>query len=187
MARLVVPDAIRIEDEVWQEAFARKIPDRRNGRPAPSNGTARSAAGARPRPLPGPDTRPRTDLAPVPAEVALRPGAPVGALRSDLGPIADRAPGPTTEFASTHPTVVTPIDLTPNDNRAPAGDRAPARRTVVIRGRGAERNLPWPTEPRRRPALRAHERAGFRPDRVAMWAVMLCILLCVVAAISGHG
>ncbi len=55
------------------------------------------------------------------------------------------------------------------------------RRTVVIRGRGAERNLPVA-----RPTLRRHERPGFRPDRAALWAVMLGLLLILVAATSAH-
>jgi hypothetical protein len=55
------------------------------------------------------------------------------------------------------------------------------RRTVVIRGRGAERNLPVA-----RPTLRRHERPGFRADRAAMWAVMLGLLLILVAATSAH-
>jgi hypothetical protein len=63
----------------------------------------------------------------------------------------------------------------------------PARRTVTITGRGAERNLPWPTDAsRRRSARRMHERAGFRPDRFAMWALLLGLLLVLVAATSAH-
>ena len=60
----------------------------------------------------------------------------------------------------------------------------PGRRTVTIRGRGAERYTPSPR--RRRPARRPHERAGFKPDRIAMWAVLLGILLVLVAATSSH-
>jgi hypothetical protein len=72
------------------------------------------------------------------------------------------------------------------DELGPVPD-APGRRTVTITGRGAERNLPWPTEAsRRRAARRPHERAGFKPDRVAMWAVFLGLLLVLVAATSGH-
>jgi hypothetical protein len=62
-----------------------------------------------------------------------------------------------------------------------------ARRTITITGRGAERNLPLPTEAsRRRSARRVHERAGFRPDRFAMWALFLGLLLVLVAATSAH-
>lgn len=60
----------------------------------------------------------------------------------------------------------------------------PGRRTVVITGRGAER----PTPPRRgydaRVAL--YERSGFKPDRVAMWAVLLGLALLLAAATSSH-
>jgi hypothetical protein len=37
-----------------------------------------------------------------------------------------------------------------------------------------------------RPTLRRHERPGFRPDRAALWAVMLGLLLILVAATSAH-
>src|ERR1022692_2876095 len=68
------------------------------------------------------------------------------------------------------------------------GDGVPGRRTVTISGRGAERYSPRTTPggrtsgTARRPQRRAYERAGFRPDRVAMWAVLLGVMLVVVAA-----
>ena len=37
-----------------------------------------------------------------------------------------------------------------------------------------------------RPTLRRHERPGFRPDRTALWAVLLGMLLILVAAASAH-
>jgi hypothetical protein len=52
---------------------------------------------------------------------------------------------------------------------------------VTIRGYGAERNLPVA-----RPTLRRHERPGFRPDRAALWAVVLGLVLILVAAASAH-
>jgi len=58
------------------------------------------------------------------------------------------------------------------------------RRTIVITGRGAEGQLP-----RRRgweASLPLHERSGFKPDRVAMWAVLLGVILLLVAATSSH-
>jgi hypothetical protein len=58
------------------------------------------------------------------------------------------------------------------------------RRTIVITGRGDERQLP-----RRRGwegSLPLHERSGFKPDRVAMWAVLLGVMLLLVAAASSH-
>ncbi|MGN6872598.1 MAG: hypothetical protein ACTHMY_29770 [Solirubrobacteraceae bacterium] len=52
---------------------------------------------------------------------------------------------------------------------------------MTIRGRGAERNLPVA-----RQTLPRHERPGFRPDRAALWAVILGLLLILVAATSAH-
>jgi hypothetical protein len=58
------------------------------------------------------------------------------------------------------------------------------RRTVQITGRGTERyNAGFE---RRRPQRRPHEREGFRPDRAAMWAVLLGFVLVLVAATSSH-
>src|SRR5581483_4835735 len=64
-----------------------------------------------------------------------------------------------------------------SETRVPDG----GRRTVTIRGRGAERDLPVA-----RPTLRRHERPGFKADRAALWAVMLGLVLILVAAASAH-
>jgi hypothetical protein len=61
---------------------------------------------------------------------------------------------------------------------------APARRTVAISGRPGERYI-VPSASRRKQG-RPHERPGFQPDRVAMWAVLLGIVLILVAATSSH-
>ncbi len=59
----------------------------------------------------------------------------------------------------------------------------PDRRTVVITGR----TVPAPIAPRvigserRRPPRRPVERVGQRPDRMAMWALLMGILLILVA------
>src|SRR5437763_1433353 len=67
------------------------------------------------------------------------------------------------------------------------GTGGPGRRTVKITGYGSQRNLIYASrEPRRRPPERPYERAGFKPDRVALWAVLLCVLLVLVAAMSAH-
>jgi hypothetical protein len=67
---------------------------------------------------------------------------------------------------------------------ARAGD---GRRTVTITGRGGEHYVPRSSaSARQRPGRRPHERAGFRPDRVGMWAVVLCVVLLLVAATSSH-
>jgi hypothetical protein len=69
---------------------------------------------------------------------------------------------------------------------------ANGRRTVQITGHVSERNLPPVTRRAERnlpvgsPTLRRHERAGFQPDRAAMWAVVLGLLLILVAAASAH-
>jgi hypothetical protein len=55
---------------------------------------------------------------------------------------------------------------------------------VTIRGYGSERYTAGAD--RRRPARRPHERDGFRPDRAAMWAVLLGFVLVLVAATSSH-
>jgi hypothetical protein len=58
------------------------------------------------------------------------------------------------------------------------------RRTVVIRGRGAEGQ--W--TPRRPRAPRTvGERIGPRPDRLAAWAVALGMLLILIAILTAHG
>jgi hypothetical protein len=57
------------------------------------------------------------------------------------------------------------------------------RRTITIRGRGGS---DLAAAGGRRAARRPHERAGFKPDRIAMWAVMLGVVLILVAATSSH-
>jgi hypothetical protein len=96
-----------------------------------------------------------------PAEVSeRRPAQPVERRQSGAGrpaPVARRGPHP-------------------------KGTAVPARRTVEIRGR----TVPAPAVPRveidrRRPPRRAIERVGPRPDRLALWALLLGLLLILVA------
>ena len=146
------PDAIRIEDEVWQEAFRETTRPRSRPRLRSHDGGHAPAMPVRGRPA----------------------SSPVGARRVS-GP-ASRPASVRTETVRAEPS-----------GSAATGDEAPVRRTVTITGRGAERNLPWPSDAgRRRPARLPHERAGFKPDRVAMWAVFLGLLLVLVAAASAH-
>jgi hypothetical protein len=65
----------------------------------------------------------------------------------------------------------------------PKGTAIPARRTVEIRGRTvAAPVVPrTPEIERRRPPRRPVERVGTRPDRVAMWALLMGIVLILVA------
>jgi hypothetical protein len=59
------------------------------------------------------------------------------------------------------------------------------RRTVHITGRPGARATPRLVEvERRRPARSAAERVGARPERLALWAVGLCLFLILVAATS---
>jgi hypothetical protein len=85
---------------------------------------------------------------------------------------------------------VHPQDITPGRRLAAESyvsrDGVPGRRTVTIRGRGSERYTPPPRDRSRRPSERAYERAGFRPDKIAMWAVLMCVVLILVAATSSH-
>ena len=73
------------------------------------------------------------------------------------------------------------------------GERQPgARRTVVIRGQVAPR-AGWSGSAvagpaRRRPPRRPSERiAGSRPDRAALWAVLMGVFLILVAVITASG
>ena len=136
------PEAIRIEDEVWKEAFTRREPS-----PSRAARRLRALEGGRVDAAPRRPARPRSARASRPQPVSA-PSAPASA--------------------------------------PPAAEAATGRRTVVIRGRGAERNLPWPDASRRRAPRRAYERTGFKPDRVAMWAVLLGLLLVLVAVLSAH-
>ncbi len=95
------------------------------------------------------------------------------------------------------PTRVTPLEATPEPGTgrppqsvasvelATAG-AVPARRTITIRGHGAERSRgasPYDHLERRR----THERSRHhKPDRIAMWAVLLGIALAVGAATGSH-
>jgi hypothetical protein len=168
-------DAIRIEDEVWQEAFSE---------------TTRPRSRPRLRSLDGVD----------PGPPRFRPAARRSARASEAGQAAEAQPAVPDWAGDSRPKDGPPAAdwvgrSSPEDAFRPAssGDQShpegelPVRRTVTITGRGAERNLPWPTENgRRRAARRAHERASFKPDRVAMWAVLLGMLLLFVAAASAH-
>jgi hypothetical protein len=61
----------------------------------------------------------------------------------------------------------------------------PERRTVQITGRPVS-PLRLVEVERRRPARSPMERLGPRPDRIAMWAVLMGVFLCVVALSTAH-
>lgn len=70
------------------------------------------------------------------------------------------------------------------DRTTPSGGVA-GRRTVTIRGQVADRYVPPHATARRRPERR-YERSGFRPDRAAMWAFVLGLMLILAAVTSAH-
>jgi hypothetical protein len=64
----------------------------------------------------------------------------------------------------------------------------PARRTVTITGNPGGQVLRFPRMvevERRRPAPRALERVGPRPDRIAMYAVIMAAFMIIVAVLTG--
>jgi hypothetical protein len=179
---MVPPDAIRIEDEVWQEAFTRREPARTNRRQslrALDGGQAEWLTVDR-----VPTTSRESSVSSEPTAHLPQPATAAGAITASTSARPAAATAVSTRAAATLPAGWTATPL-PTDRAT--STPAPSRRTVKIQGRGAERNLPWPETTRRRPPRRAYERAGFRPDRLAMWAVMLGLLLVLVAVISGHG
>ncbi|MGH2915562.1 MAG: hypothetical protein ACRDMX_11295 [Solirubrobacteraceae bacterium] len=74
---------------------------------------------------------------------------------------------------------------TPRPRPMPTGAQ-PDRRTITIRGHGSERPVPIHSRSSRRRPERRHERTGFRPDRAALWAVLLGVLLILAAVTSAH-
>jgi hypothetical protein len=85
--------------------------------------------------------------------------------------------------------------------RVDEDELAPPRRTITITGNPGARPQPRVIDLERRRAARAGvadlgpravrraatERLGPRPDRLAMWALMMCLFLVVLVAISPHG
>jgi len=105
--------------------------------------------------------------------------------RADLADVAARRASaldlerPHVDAEAARPTTAT----SPRRGEHAKGTANPARRTVEIRGR----TVPAPIVPRsieierRRPSRRAIERVGPRPDRLAMWALLMGIVLILVA------
>jgi hypothetical protein len=82
-----------------------------------------------------------------------------------------------------------PAEAPPRPDRPAAAPR----RTVVIRGQVAPPppragGTGYAAPARRRPPRPASERiAGTRPDRAALWAVMMGVFLIMVAVLTAHG
>jgi hypothetical protein len=137
-----------------------------------------------PRRVSGPDAAQRRAAGSDPAQ--RRAPSPDPAQRRAPGPdpAQRRAPSPDPaqrrgDRGDAH------LDVAAEHPRAPRvkGAATPGRRIVEIRGR----TVPAPMVPRsvetdrRRPPRRAVERVGGRPDRVAMWALLMGLLLILVA------
>jgi hypothetical protein len=133
--------------------------------PEPARFEAREAATLEPR-------RPEPLEAREPARVAARATAPPEAH--------ERATSDARAFAPPEAVDPSPIEVPLIDAPPPLE----ARRTVVIRGRGAE---PAYVARRSRPPRTVSERLGPRPDRVAAWAVALGMLLILIAILTAHG
>jgi hypothetical protein len=112
---------------------------------------------------------------------------PTAALAADREPMPRMPEGrrPATAARAAASRLPSPPVRAPGD-RLPTGG-VPGRRTVTIRGQGAERYVPSRSgSSRRRPPERRYERPGFRPDKTAMWAVLLGLMLILAAAASAH-
>lgn len=149
-----------------------------------------AAPAVTPRRVSGPEPRRAADPAqhvdarpdPMPRDASRPDGAPRFASRPGAAPRLARQP----DLAARRG-VHTDARLAgePSSGSAPRvkGGPTPGRRTVEIRGR----TVPAPVVPRqfdldrRRPPRRAVERVGGRPDRVAMWALLMGLLLILVA------
>src|SRR6185437_14957419 len=87
------------------------------------------------------------------------------------------------------PAVASTHETSEHDRAAPAewspSRGVPGRRTVTIRGQVADRYATPRPSSRRRPERR-YERSGFRPDRAALWAVLLGMMLILAAVTSAH-
>ena len=77
-------------------------------------------------------------------------------------------------------------DIPADEPPAPTGEAIPERRTVKIGGRpeGSLEAARYQRDRARRPPRTAHERIGARPDRIAMWAFALGLLLIVIAILT---
>jgi hypothetical protein len=192
-AGVLVTEGTEWRDKAWDDAFVPEAPS--DARPAGRRITgvsSRSAAGpaqgaavaAAPRAAAARTARRPADATTAPraagAGTARRPADASTAPRTAAAAGSAPAPRPG-PAAGAHPT------SRPAPTPAPSPSESKARRTVTIQGGAAERQLLLATyESRRRPPERRYERAGFKPDRVAMWAVLLGVLLVLVAATSSH-
>jgi hypothetical protein len=190
------------QDEIWTGPDGRSQSDGsyRPPRPAGRDRPARAAESTRPirAPEPARAIGAPEPARPVSAAEPARPGrtAATKVARAAGAPRPGRTaatklaraagaprPGRTAATKLARAAGAPPAGRTAASNRPPPGDPdrgVPGRRTVTIRGQVAPRPAP------RRPPRGVRERTGSRPDRIAMWAVLLGVLLILVAATSSH-
>jgi hypothetical protein len=138
-----------------------------------------------------------TAPAPAPQRRRLDPDLPPPRRRDHVDADAAAAPRRYADAAAAPrryaDTAVAPRragDMAAAPRRSGYGDAValPDRRTVEIRGR----TVPAPAVPRtiqldrRRPPRRAAERVGPRPDRLALWALLMGLVLILVAVSTAH-
>jgi hypothetical protein len=141
------------------------------------------------------EARRRADQADL---AARRAGRERRSIESEVAALPEATPAPRRRFESDAPAsqrrrehadqaaAARRVDAPPVARRGGYGDAVaiPGRRTIEIRGR----TVPAPAVPRpleldrtRRPPRRAIERVGARPDRMAMWALLMGLVLIAVA------
>jgi hypothetical protein len=128
-----------------------------------------------------PRTDPRRPAAATPPEDLPRGGVSDGRRTIVIGKPEDVP----SEIAA----ITADRDLGDEPEELPAAAAPAERRTVRIGGRpegSLEAARSYRDRSRRRPPKRAHERLGARPDRIAMWAFALGLLLILIAILSSH-
>jgi hypothetical protein len=195
-------------DRYWRRTAGRRAAAeaRRADQFARADRAVSRAAGAD-----GAETRP--DRAAKRAErAAARAGGSAGrtgrsAVRGERSAVGTRRAEPYAEIFETHPPGDPALPIVAPERGAEDGDPyremlqtwaretaqepvAPSRRTVTITGHGAEayttRNGTRSSSAERYNPVPRHERSGFQPDRVAMWAVLLGVVMVLAAAASAH-
>ena len=120
----------------------------------------------------------REDVPAAPGEAVPRGGVDDGRRTIRVGKDEDLP----SEIAA----IAADRDIPADEPPVPTGEAIPERRTIRIGGR-PEASLEasrYQRDRARRPPRTAHERIGARPDRIAMWAFALGLLLIVIAILT---
>jgi hypothetical protein len=159
-----------------ERRFAREDADRRPHRD--EDGDARGSEDTGP----ALDARAAREDAPAePGETVPRGGVDDGRRTIRVGKDEDLP----SEIAAIAADRDIPVDEPPTP-AAHTGEGLPERRTVKIGGRpeGSLEAARYQRDRARRPPRTTHERIGARPDRIAMWAFALGLLLIIIAVLS---